>query len=183
MHTAILTTDRLILKSVTPALIHELFKTKDKEYIQHFLGASDPAYERYRDMHERGMETHRLSLFFFLVVPKGSDVPAGECGFHTWNRTHNRAEVFYMLNNDADKRKGYMTEALQAVLDFGFSQLGLHRVEAFVAPGNTPSVKLLSRYGFTKEGTAREHYNVNGKNEDSDSYSLLKHEFSHKPKP
>lgn len=177
MHTDILTTDRLILKSVTPALIRELFATKDKEYIKHFLGAGDASYERYREMYEKGMETHRLSLFFFLVVPKGRDVPAGECGFHTWNKTHNRAEVFYMLNNDGDKQQGYMTEALQAVLNFGFSQLGMQRIEAFVARYNTPSVKLLLRYGFTMEGTAREHYNVGGKNEDSDFYSLLKHEF------
>ena len=70
-----------------------------------------------------------------------------------------------------------MTEALKATLEFGFTQLNLHRIEALVADWNIPSVKLLQRYGFTKEGIMREDYCVNGKNEDSDCYSLLKWEW------
>lgn len=124
-------------------------------------------------MHEKGMETHRLSLLFFLLIDKQNRIPIGECGFHTWNKTHNRAELFYSIRNDSDKQKGYMTEALQAVLAFGFTELNLHRIEALVADWNTPSLKLLLRYGFTKEGTMREDYVENGKHEDSDCYSLL----------
>ena len=128
-------------------------------------------------MHEHGMETHRLSMYFFLLINRENNLPIGECGFHTWNKSHNRAELFYSLRNDADKQKGFMTEALQAVLDFGFNQLNLHRITALVAAYNIPSVKLLLRYGFTKEGTMREDYIVDGKNEDSDCYSLLKWEW------
>jgi ribosomal-protein-alanine N-acetyltransferase len=69
---------------------------------------------------------------------------------------------------------------VQAVLDVGFIELNLHRIEALVAADNTPSVKLLLRYGFTKEGTMREDYVVEGKNEDSDCYSLLKWEWANR---
>lgn len=72
-----------------------------------------------------------------------------------------------------------MTEALKEVLNFGFTTLNLHRIEALVASWNIPSVKLLQHYGFTKEGTMREDYVVNGKHEDSDCYSLLKREWIH----
>ena len=75
------------------------------------------------------------------------------------------------------KRKGYMTEALNAVLDFGYSELKIHRVEALVADWNTASVKLLEHFNFKKEGTMREDCLVEGKNEDSDCYSLLKWEW------
>ena len=70
-----------------------------------------------------------------------------------------------------------MTEALKAVLGYGFSQMGLHRIEAMAAPYNTASLRLLQNMGFTFEGTLRQHYNVNGNMEDSVMYSLLKHEF------
>ena len=116
-----ITTHRLILKSVTPALIHELYNTKVKDEIIRFFGIDEKGYEHYRNMHEKGMETHRLSLFFFLLADRQNNLPIGECGFHTWNKTHNTAELFYSIRNDADKQKGFMTEAMQRVLDFGFT--------------------------------------------------------------
>lgn len=70
-----------------------------------------------------------------------------------------------------------MTEALREVLNYGFSELKLHRIEALVAESNIPSIRLLKRFGFTKEGTMREDYVVNGVSEDSDCYSLLKWEW------
>lgn len=172
-----ITTPRLILKSITPVIINELFETKSKEEIKSYFGFDDTAFEHYREMHEKGMETHRISLFFFLLTDKETNLPIGECGFHTWTATHNRAEVFYNMRNEDFKQKGFMSEALKAVLEFGFAELKLHRVEALIAAENEPSLRLLLRYGFTKEGTMREDYAVNGVNEDSDCYSLLKWEW------
>lgn len=174
-----ITTSRLILKAITPAVINNLFTTKTKDDIIAFFGIDEQGYLHYKNMHEQGMETHRLSLFFFLLIDKETNQPIGECGFHTWNKTHARAELFYSLKNDSHKQKGFMTEALPYVLDFGFSTLNLHRIEALVAHWNVPSVKLLQRHSFIKEGTMREDYVVNGINEDSDCYSLLKHEWKH----
>jgi len=172
-----ITTPRLILKSITPAIIHELFNTKSKEEIKNYFGFDDNVFEHYKDMHEKGMETHRTSLFFFILINMETGLPIGECGFHTWAASHRRAEVFYNMRDEQSKQKGYMTEALKAVLQFGFTQLGLHRIEALIAAENEPSLRLLMRYGFTKEGTMREDYVVNGINEDSECYSLLKWEW------
>jgi ribosomal-protein-alanine N-acetyltransferase len=175
-------TERLILKSITPAIIHELFNTKTKEEIINYFGFDEAGFEHCKTMHEKGMETHRISMFYFLLMDKQSNLPIGECGFHTWNDSHNRAEVFYNMKNDAFKQKGLMTEALNKVLEYGFTELKLHRVEALIAAENQPSHKLLQRYGFTKEGTMREDYVVDGKNEDSNCYSLLKWEWETKNK-
>jgi len=174
-----ISTSRLLLKSITPSIIHHLFNTLDKEAIIQYFGFDNEGYEYHREMHEQGMETHRISLFFFLLIEKQSNRPIGDCGFHTWNRAHRRAELFYNLRKDSDKRKGYMTEALKEVIDYGFGKLNLHRIQAMVDNSNTPSVRLLNRFGFTKEGTMREDYVVDGKNEDSDCYSLLLHEWDH----
>ncbi len=176
-HSVEISTDRLLLKSITPAVIHHLFHTQTKNEIIRFFGFDEMGYLHLKDMHEKGMETHRLSLFFFLLLDKDTNLPIGECGFHTWNKTHRRAELFYNIRNDANKRKGLMTEALKIVLEYGFKTLHLHRIQALVAKENIPSVKLLLHYGFIKEGTMREDYMVNGKREDSDCYSLLQREW------
>lgn len=172
-----LETNRLRLIPITPEKIHALYSAQSKKEIMDFFGFDDASYEHYKGMHEKGMETHRLSLLFFLIIDKERDLPIGECGFHTWNKSHFRAELFYTLRREEDKRKGFMTEALKAVLNYGFNEMELHRVEALVAAWNEPSVKLLQRYQFIKEGTMREDYYVNGKHEDSDCYSLLKGEW------
>lgn len=170
-------TNRLILNPLTPSVINSLFETKSKNEIMQFLGCNDDEFIRYQEMHEKGMETHRLSFYSFVIILKQTNKPIGEIGFHTWNSTHRRAEAYYMLRNDVDKQKGYMSEAFPEVLKFGFSEMNLHRVEALVADWNEPSVKLLVKNGFVKEGIVREDYVVNGKNEDSVCYSLLKHEW------
>lgn len=170
-------TKRLLLKSITPDVVHELFNTKSKEEIKTYFGFDDAAFEYYKTMHEKGMETHRISMFYFLMIEKESGLPIGECGFHTWAPSYRRAEVFYNMRDESRRQKGYTTEALEAVLKFGFTELNLHRIEALIADENEPSKRLLLRYGFTKEGTMREDYPVNGVNEDSDCYSLLKWEW------
>ncbi|MDR2234843.1 MAG: GNAT family N-acetyltransferase [Chryseobacterium sp.] len=173
-------TERLILKSISPALIHELYATQTKQEIIGFFGFDDKGYEHFKKMHEQGMETFRFSMLFFLLIDKENNIPVGECGFHTWNTSHHRAELFYSLRNEADKCKGLMTEALKEVLHFGFHNMNLHRIEALVADWNIPSVKLLLRYGFTKEGTRREDYIVDGNYENSDCYSLLQWEWKNR---
>lgn len=174
-------TERLILKPVTPKIITELFHTKSKEEIVSFFGVDEQGYERYKEMQEKGMETDRITVFVFLLINKTTGLPIGECGFHTLNVFHRRAELFYLLRKDEDKQQGFMKEALSAVLQFGFESLQLHRIQALVASENIPSIKLLENNGFFKEGTAREDYKVGEKNEDSDCYSLLRWEWEKQP--
>jgi [ribosomal protein S5]-alanine N-acetyltransferase len=58
--------------------------------------------------------------------------------------------------------KGRMTRAVAATVDFAFSKLRLHRVEAACIPENTPSIALLQRNGFQREGYAREFLKIDG---------------------
>lgn len=171
-------TPRLVLKSITPELIHSFFEEKSQEALMLYFNTDLKGYNHLKEMHEKGMETHRISLFYFLLFHKETAQCIGECGFHTWNNTHHRAELFYNLKEDFYKRKGLMTEALKNVLEFGFKELNLHRIEALTASWNLASIKLLENYNFTKEGTMREDYVVNDQNESSECYSLLKHEWS-----
>lgn len=66
-----------------------------------------------------------------------------------WNFSEDRktAEVGYELSVES-QGKGYMTEAMQAVLDFGFAELGLTTVEAFTQSNNAASTRLLGKFGF-----------------------------------
>jgi [ribosomal protein S5]-alanine N-acetyltransferase len=70
-------------------------------------------------------------------------------------------------------RRGYMTDAVRAVIPFAFSTLGLHRLEAACLPHNTPSARVLEKVGFKREGTARRYLKINGVWQDHDLFALL----------
>jgi [ribosomal protein S5]-alanine N-acetyltransferase len=61
---------------------------------------------------------------------------------------------------------GVMTDALQAVMAFSHDELELHRLEAACLPANTPSIQLLQRASFEREGFARSYIKINGHWED-----------------
>ena len=170
-------TSRLVLKSISPVIIHQIFEIEQEETIKLYFNVDNHGYLQLKEMHEKGMETNRISQFYFLLFDRITNKCIGECGFHTWNKTHARAELLYNLKDDADKRKGLMTEALTKVLEFGFNELELHRIEALTASWNSASIRLLERFKFKREGMMREDYLVSGTYENSECYSLLKHEF------
>lgn len=58
--------------------------------------------------------------------------------------------------------RGYATAAVRAVRDFGFGDLGLHRIEAACLPSNGPSRRVLEKAGFRQEGLARAYLKING---------------------
>ena len=66
-----------------------------------------------------------------------------------------------------------MQEAIEAVLDYGFTAMQLHSVEANVNPANEASKKLLDKNNFIQEGYFKENYYYNGEFLDSAVYSLI----------
>ncbi len=74
--------------------------------------------------------------------------------------------------------QGIMTEALPAIMDYGFNCLNYNRIEAFVNYGNVRSAGLLERMGFKLDGVLREYEFNRGNFVDQYCYSLLKKDFS-----
>jgi ribosomal-protein-alanine N-acetyltransferase len=70
-----------------------------------------------------------------------------------------------------------MTEALTAVLNFGFKRLDLNRIEALVKPDNDASLGLLRKLGFREEGLLRQYGYWHGRYHDLAIYSILKSEW------
>jgi ribosomal-protein-alanine N-acetyltransferase len=86
------------------------------------------------------------------------------------------AEVWFKIHKDY-WRKGYTTEALRRLLDFGFNDLKLHRIEAGCATGNIASSKTLEKVGFTREGMKRKILPIRGEWKDNYFYAILEEDF------
>ena len=77
------------------------------------------------------------------------------------------------LQDEAHCGNGYMQEALAKGIWYMFALEQLHRIEANIMPHNTPSIKLVERLGFQKEGHSPRYLNINGAWEDHDRYAIL----------
>jgi len=87
------------------------------------------------------------------------------------------AEVWFKIHKDF-WRKGYMTEALTKLLDFGFNNLNLHRIEAGCAVENIASSKVLEKVGMVREGMKRKKLPIRGEWKDNYFYGILEEEFN-----
>jgi RimJ/RimL family protein N-acetyltransferase len=114
------------------------------------------------------------------VVQRSDQTLVGECSLFYWLPQSRRAELGYALGHAAWGH-GYINEALQALLEHGFSQRDLNRVEADIDPRNLASAKTLERLGFQKEGTLRERWIVGGEVSDTGLYGLLASDWRSKP--
>ncbi|MGH2644608.1 MAG: GNAT family N-acetyltransferase, partial [Chitinophagaceae bacterium] len=106
-----------------------------------------------------------------ITLQEDSKLTGTICFWHIQSENF-RAEIGYILHPD-HQHKGIMQEAIKAVLDYGFNTIKLHSVEANVNPANAPSIKLLEKNSFVKEGYFRENYFFNNQFLDSAIYSLL----------
>lgn len=80
----------------------------------------------------------------------------GDVGFWRFVKERYRAEIGAKIAR-AYWSKGLVSQALTAVIRFGFEEMGLHSVEANVDPTNTGAIRLVEKTGFVQEGLVREH--------------------------
>ena len=74
-------------------------------------------------------------------------------------------------------RQGYMTEAIALILRYAFVELKLHRLEANIQPGNLPSIALVKRAGFVKEGFSRRYLKICRRWRDHERWAILAEEW------
>ncbi|MBU9711785.1 GNAT family N-acetyltransferase [Evansella tamaricis] len=100
----------------------------------------------------------------------------GTCGFKNWDRISRHAEIGGNLSSEF-WGKGYATEAVHALLEFGFRKMSLHKITASTNCKNQRAIKVLDKYGFQRDGVLREHQLLDGEFIHVYTYSLLKKEF------
>jgi ribosomal-protein-alanine N-acetyltransferase len=170
-------TSRLLLRGWNQQSFHDLFADYSQPQIMEMLGiSSQNEYEIELSRYNGGYSTYNLTIQFFQLVAKESQQILGWCGFHSWAQQHQRAEVFYALKHEENRRQGLMSEALKAVLEFGLNEMNLRRIEAFVATNNPASYRLLEKFHFKKEATVKHRYQFGDDTDWDFMYAFIKYE-------
>jgi [ribosomal protein S5]-alanine N-acetyltransferase len=159
-----LETERLILREITEDDAEALFSVcSDQEWLRLWGSPVHRVVEDTRNMITMLKRAHQEgSQLRWGITVRGSDYLIGAAGFYRFMSQHYRAEVTYEQARTASG-KGYMTEALRAILRFGFEQLDLHTIEAGIDPEHKASLRVAERVGFQHEGHLKENYFFEGK--------------------
>jgi ribosomal-protein-alanine N-acetyltransferase len=160
----VLEAERLVLRQIHLADANALYQILSNPSVTEFYD-DDPftditqAQEQIESW-QIGFE-RRWALRWGIALKRGDDL-IGTCGLYGFHPLHLRAGVGYELAQ-AHWRQGIMTEALSAVFQYSFDEIELNRIQALVMPGNTASIKLLEKLGFTNEGLLAQYENWGSK--------------------
>lgn len=110
------------------------------------------------------------------ITLKSEDRIIGTCGYFNWAKKHFKAEIGYELAPEY-WNQGYMSEAVESVIRFGFKEFELNRIQALIHPNNVNSRKLLEKTRFTEEGLLNEYYFKKNRFVDAVIFSRLKKNY------
>ncbi len=119
-----------------------------------------PAFRR--RLRRQDEDISRDEAYAFLIFDQTSDQLLGGITLGGVRRGVSQTGTLGYWMGASHAGKGRMTRAVAAIVDFGFAKARLHRVEAACIPDNAPSIQVLERNGFTREGYARGYLKIDG---------------------
>jgi ribosomal-protein-alanine N-acetyltransferase len=169
-----LQTERLLLRQVREDDAPEILFLRSDDRVMQFLdkekcNSLDEASEFIQMVRKATLDNEGIT---WVMCLKGEEKIIGNIALWRFDKPNHRAEIGYGMHPDF-WNKGIMSEAMKAVLDYGFKTLKLHSVEANINPANHASRKLLEKHGFVQEAYFKEDYYFRGKFLDSVILSLI----------
>ena len=168
-----LRTERLLLRQFT-----------DTDLLDVFAGLSDPEVIKYYGVSYDSIEATKTQMNFFtdlektrtgiwwaVCSPDNAEF-YGAGGLNDLSEVHRKAEIGCWLLR-ANWGKGFMTEGMEAILQFAFEQMDLHRVEAVIETENNASKKAMHKLNFIHEGTMKDCEYKNGRFISLDMYATF----------
>jgi ribosomal-protein-alanine N-acetyltransferase len=170
----VLYTERLVLREITAADVNELLELRSDKNVMAYIGR--PLAQSVADAMELiqkitdGIKNNESITWAISLTNDPALI--GTIGFWRIDQPNYRAEIGYLLH-PLQQKKGLMQEAMVATLQYGFSAMSLHSVEAHINPANEASKNILLKNYFVQEAYFKENYFFNGRFLDSAVYSLL----------
>jgi len=179
----ILTTERLTLRELLLSDAPDVLVFRGDFEVQKYNGS---VLQNVGEVHTLIEEIHaeyaaQEGITWALTLNNGdtvlSDTVLGLFGLHNWSQYHRRAEIGYDLAR-AYWGQGIGSEAVRAIVRFGFERMMLNCIYAGTIADNYESVGLLEKVGFQREGTRRQYsWEEDGTFHDSAMYGLLRSEY------
>ena len=169
----ILTTDRLKLRAVTMDDAQAIFKYSSNDNVaRYLLWETHQTLEDTEAFIEMAIESYdEISDFYHWGIEYNGQL-IGTIDYVGLNDYSGMGEIGYVLSEDY-WNKGLVTEAAKRVIDFGFDELGLVRIQARCIAENIASSRVMEKCGMKFEGTLRKSLLVKGTHRDIHMYAII----------
>ncbi len=172
----LLETERLVLREMSwndLDNIHEFHSIKD---VARFNTIGIPKdINVTKEIIRRAIEDQKnklRSIYGWTINLKKTGDFVGETGISLSNDRFKRGEIHYHTTPKF-WGNGYATEVAKRLIQLGFEELGLHRIEAGVATENIGSIRVLEKAGMQREGTRRKILPIRGQWYDNYMYAIV----------
>jgi ribosomal-protein-alanine N-acetyltransferase len=171
-------TKRLILRELRMTDwkgVHEY--ASDPEVVHYLPFGPNKAPETKKHVKQTIIEIRKKdrTVYQIAITLKKTGAFIGSCRISIKDTKYGWGSIGYILNRNY-WNKGYMTEAVNALLDFGFRKLHLHRITAICRPQNLASRRVMEKAGMRKEAHFKKHIFYKGRWHDSLSFAILEDE-------
>jgi RimJ/RimL family protein N-acetyltransferase len=168
-------TDRINLRPLRKSdsrLLHEWITDRD---LVRFNSSYFPVSESDHEVWIEKMMLKHSDLVIFVVEEKKEKKAIGTCQLFNINWVHRNAELQIRIGDTEYLGKGYGSEAVSMLAQFGFNDLNLHRIYLQVFASNQRAINAYNKCGFKQEGIARESAFIDGSWEDIITMGILEH--------
>lgn len=171
-------TKRLILRKMNIRDDEDVYEySRDPRVSRYLLWYPHDSLKTTRGYLKYIEKRYKCATFYdWAIVLKEENKMIGTCGFTSLDVENNKGEVGYVVNASYWNR-GIASEALEAVMQFGFTELDLHRIEAKYMVENPVSARVMEKAGMAFEGISRSMIYAKGRYVDVGTYAILKNEF------
>lgn len=158
-----LRTERLTLRPIHIIDAEDMYDyARREEVTRYLLWNPHGSLSHTKDYIRYITERYALGDFYdWAIIDRESRRMIGTCGFTRIDTANDSGEIGYVINPDF-RGRGYAVEAAGAVMEFGFSELELHRIEARFMKGNEASRRVMEKLGMTFEGYHADEIFVKG---------------------
>lgn len=129
--------------------------------------------EEYRRLAE---SKNPKSVIFKAVIAESQEV-VGHAELASINKENGSASICRIFVEPSQRGKGICPRMMREILEIGFSQLGLHRIDLRVYESNASATSCYEKVGFVREGLTRKVQKVDGEYWDAVVMSILKEEW------
>lgn len=113
----------------------------------------------------------------FIIEATAEKRAVGEVVINDIDPDNRSGNIRIALFDEADFGKGYGTQAMRLMVDYGFRELKLHRITLGVYAFNPRAIRVYEKIGFVKEGVLRDSLYWDGEYIDEITMSILEHEW------
>ncbi|MCD7812338.1 MAG: GNAT family N-acetyltransferase [Ruminococcus sp.] len=173
-------TKRLILRKFESTDVEAVFQNwASDEKVQSLY--SEPVYATVDEVDlllSKYISSYEKTDYYrWAIIDKDTEQCIGQIAYFLVDRKNHFAEIEYCIGSDF-QCNGYATEATKSIINYGFEQMNLHKIQICTKAINKPSKRVIEKCGFTYEGTLRDYFYMNGEYVGRLYFSILRDEYN-----